>query len=136
MGRAGAVLPAYRQVIIQRYGYTYMLEAGEGLHDIYLQVAFELGLLGLAAYLAVWGAIFAWSGRSLIALRPGGAASQSPEAGLYRAILQGAVAALAGSMAAGLFENNAYDKEVQGVILLLMGLVLYAGLRVRAASPD
>lgn len=134
MGRAGPVLPAYRQVIIQRYGYTYMLEAGEGLHDIYLQVTFELGLLGLAAYLAFWGAIFAWSGKTLIALRPGGPAARVSEAGLFRAILQGAVAALAGSMAAGLFENNAYDKEVQGVILLLMGLALYAGLRVRASA--
>ena len=136
MGRAGAVLPAYRQVIIQRYGYTYMLEAGEGLHDIYLQVTFELGLLGLAAYLAFWGAIFAWGGKTLIALRTCAAAARVPDAGLFRGIVQGAVAALGGSMAAGLFENNAYDKEVQGVILLLMGLVLYAGLRVRAAGAS
>jgi len=132
MGRAGEVLPPYRQVIVERTGYRYMLEAGEGLHNIYLQVAFDTGLLGLAAYLAVWGAVFVWSGQALAALRPGASAARHPDAGLWRALLQGAVAALAGSMAAGLFENNAYDKEVQGVILLLMGLALYAGLRVRA----
>jgi hypothetical protein len=49
-------------------------------------------------------------------------------------LLQGVVAALAGSMAAGAFENNAYDKEVQGVILLLMGLAIYVGLRIRARN--
>jgi O-antigen ligase len=132
MGHAGEVLPPYRQIVSERYHYDYMLDAGVGLHDIYLQVAFDLGLPGLAAYLWVWGAIFAWSGKALGALRPGAPAARHPDAGLWRAILQGAVAALAGSTVAGLFENNAYDKEVQGVILLLMGLALYAGLRARA----
>jgi O-antigen ligase len=131
MGRSGVVLPPYRQVIIDHYHYQYNLEAGEGLHDIYLQVAFDIGFVGLAAYLACWGAIFVWSGTSLRKLGGDTASGRWPEADLYRAILQGAIPALAGSMVAGLFENNAYDKEVQGVILLLMGLALYAGLRIR-----
>ncbi len=133
MGHAGTVLEPYRAIVSQRYGYRYQLEAGEGLHDIYLQVAFDLGAVGLAAYLAVWAAAFAWSARSLRALAPGTRDPPLPEAGLYRAVLQGCIAGLAGSMAAGLFENNAYDKEVQQVILMLMGLALYVGLRIRAA---
>jgi len=134
MGNAGTVLEPYRSAIEQRYRYRYMLDAGAGVHNIYLQVAFDLGAFGLAAYLAVWAAIFVWSARSLRALRAGHPGAALPGADLYRAVIEGAVAGLAGSMAAGLFENNAYDKEVQQLILMLMGLALYAGLRIRAAA--
>lgn len=134
MGNAGTVLEPYRDTIERRYGYQYMLDAGAGVHNIYLQVAFDLGAVGLAAYLAVWTAIFVWSARSLRALRPGLPGMELPGASLYRAVIEGAVAGLAGSMAAGLFENNAYDKEVQQLILMLMGLAIYAGLQIRAAQ--
>jgi hypothetical protein len=128
-------LPPYREVITQRYDFTYDLGPGEGLHNMYLQVAFDIGALGLAAYLSVWAAVFTWSGQTLLRLRSSRSREAFADAGLYRAMVQGIVAALAGSMAAGLFENNAYDKEVQGVILLLMGLTIYAGIRVRARKP-
>ncbi len=134
MGNAGTVLEPYRNAIEQRYGYRYMLDASAGVHNIYLQVAFDLGAVGLAAYLAVWAAIFVWSARSLRALRPGLPAAELPDASLYRAVIEGAVAGLSGSMTAGLFENNAYDKEVQQLILMLMGLAIYAGLRIRAGQ--
>lgn len=131
MGHTGTVLEPYREIVSKRYGYSYQLDAGSGVHDIYLQVAFDLGAAGLAAYLAVWAAAFVWSARALRLL--GRQSPRLPGAGLYRAVLQGCIAGLAGSMAAGLFENNAYDKEVQGLILMLMGLALYVGLRVRAS---
>lgn len=131
MGNAAALEP-YRQKVSEQYGYRYMLEAGAGVHDIYLQVAFDLGAVGLAAYLAVWIAIFVWAARSLRALGPGLSSARLPDAGLYRSVLHGSVGGLAGAMVAGLFENNAYDKEVQQLMLMLMGLVLFVGLRVVA----
>ena len=146
MGHTGPVFEPYRDLISQRTGYWYQLGASAGVHNIYLQVGFDLGAVGLAAYLAVWAAAFAWSAQALRALGARGAGllgaglpgadgpdAGLPGAGLYRAVLEGCIAGLAGSMGAGLFENNAYDKEVQEVILMLMGLALFVGLRIRAA---
>jgi O-antigen ligase len=136
MGDAATVMKPYREQISRETGHTFVLGPGVGLHDMYLQVLYDFGAVGLALYLFLWGGIFAWAAIALRALRPGGAVAHHPEAGLWRAVVRGAVAALAGSLVAGLFENNAYDKEVQQLLLILMGLVLYVGLRVKAAAKS
>jgi O-antigen ligase len=124
MGNQDRDLEPYFQIVRERHpGYVFDNPASAGLHDIYLQIAFNLGAVGLAAYWSVWGAVFVWIGGSLRRAGPGD--------GFLAAILAGAACGLAGSMVAGLFENNFLDGEVQTQVLLMMGLALYAGLQIR-----
>ncbi|MBI4081706.1 MAG: O-antigen ligase family protein [Candidatus Lambdaproteobacteria bacterium] len=113
----------YRRRVAAERGGTYTVRAGAGAHNVYIQVPMELGLLGLAAYLWLWGAQIAWC---IVWLRRAG--DRLP---FERALLWGALGGMAGSMVAGVFENNFFDKEVQTMMLMLMGLALHAGLRVR-----
>ncbi len=113
----------YREAIEQREHYTFEVAIDTHMHNVYLQVGFELGVIGLAAYLLWWGAIFRWNRMWLLR-----------EAGRFpfeRALLRGASAGLAGILVAGFFENNFFDAEVQTTIMLLIGLALHAGLQIR-----
>ena len=96
---------------------------GVDQHNIYLQVAFDLGLLGLAAYLALWGAIFVWI--ALWILRAGGAFPWE------RGILWGTGAALTGAVLDGFFHDSFFSGNANATILMFMGLSLFAGLRIR-----
>ncbi len=125
-GNQDPALEPYRQQVSAKYGgYAFIVKASAGLHNIYLQMAFAAGAIGLAAYLAVWGALFVWCAQ--------GMARAGPGFGFERALLQGIAAGLAGSMAAGWFENNFLDGEVHALIMMLMGLALWCGLRIRRA---
>jgi O-antigen ligase len=123
----------YRRLVAERHGgHRYLNPPDVGVHNLYLQIAYELGLVGLAAYLGLVGSLFAWCAAGL---RRAG-----PAHDLESGILWGTAAALAGSMAAGLFENNFFDSEVQNLLVILFGLVLHAGVAVglgsaRAAAP-
>ena len=84
------------------------------LHNAYVQLAAERGLLTLAAYLALLGcaAAAAWRGyRS-------GVAAGDGAADLHLGVL----AALAGFSIAALFENNWGDTEVQRLVLFLLAV--------------
>ncbi len=110
----------YRRLVAERHGgHRYLNPPHVGVHNLYLQLAYELGSLGLAAWLLVAGSVLSWCAAGLRRAGPG----QELEAG----ILWGSAAALAGSMAAALFENNLLDAEVQNLLALLMGLALHAG---------
>jgi len=99
-------------------------------HNVYLQVTFELGAIGLAAYLFMWIAVLRWN--AIWARRAHG------KLPFEAALLSGISCALAASMVAGLFENNFFDAEVRTMILMLMGLSIHTGLVVRreVAAPE
>ena len=80
------------------------------LHNNPLQIAAERGVGGLAAYLWLLAAFFATTWRALPRL-----------AGAARAPVAAALVAVAGISAAGLFEYNFGDAEVQYLTLILIG---------------
>jgi O-antigen ligase len=90
------------------------------LHNNVVHIGAERGLLGLAAYLWLLGAFFSVTWRGLPRL-----------SGEARAAVAAALVAFAGSTAAGLFEYNFFDLEIQILTLVLLGVG--AG-RVEAAA--
>lgn len=84
------------------------------LHNTYLHMAAERGLLSLAAYFLLMGVAFrfAWRGYKETDGLPGSAAD------LYL----GVILALVGFNVAGLFEANWRDTEVQRVVLFLLAV--------------
>ena len=118
----------YREAIQQREQTTFQVSIDTHMHNVYLQVGFDLGLIGLAAYLLWWGAIFRWNRMWLL--------REEGRFPFERALLRGASAGLAGILAAGFFENNFFDAEVQTTIMILIGLALHAGLQIRRGHED
>jgi O-antigen ligase len=84
------------------------------LHNSFLQLAAERGLLSLAAYLAMVGITAAAAWRAY--RREGGLAG--PRADLHL----GALLALVAFNLAGLFENNWGDTEVQRLVLFVLAM--------------
>ena len=82
------------------------------LHNNLVQIAAERGLLGLAAWLAIWVAFFAQAGRIYGRLP----ATRADD----RALVVGSLAAVAGFFVAGLFEYNFGDSEVIGLLWVVM----------------
>ncbi len=80
------------------------------LHNNVLQIAAERGLFALAAYVWLLGAFLAATWRGLPRLT-GGA----------RAAVAGTLIAVVGTTAAGFFEYNFWDAEIQYLVLILMG---------------
>jgi O-antigen ligase len=97
--------PEYRDPAARRPGTGH-------LHNNVLQIAVERGLLGLAAWLAIWLAFFARAWRIYTAL---------PVARVDdRALVAGSLAAVGGFLVAGLFEYNFGDSEVIGLLWIVM----------------
>ena len=97
------------------------------LHNTPLQIAVERGLVGLALWLWIFLAFFVRAGRILRRVPPGAAAD--------RALVAGALAAVAAFLVSGLFEYNFGDTEVLLVTLAVMALpfVVERELEGRAA---
>ena len=97
------------------------------LHNTPLQIAVERGLVGLALWLWIFLAFFVRAGRILRRVPPGAAAD--------RALVAGALAAVAAFLVSGLFEYNFGDTEVLLVLLAVMALpfVVERELEGRAA---
>jgi O-antigen ligase len=128
-GNQHPALEPYRQAVSAKHGgYRFIVKASAGLHNIYLQVAFAAGALGLAAYLCLWGAVLAWCALGIARAGPGRHFEQD--------LLRGATGGIAGSMAAGWFENNFLDGEVQVLLMMMVGLALWAGLRIAREVQD
>jgi O-antigen ligase len=84
------------------------------LHNTPLQIAVERGAVGLALWLWIFVAFFVRAGRVLRRV-PAAAAAE-------RALVVGALAAVAGFLVSGLFEYNFGDTEVLLVTLSVMAL--------------
>jgi O-antigen ligase len=87
------------------------------LHDTPLQILVERGVIGLAAWTAIFAAFFAAGLRTVRAL-PGGEA---------RRLAVGGVAAVAGFLVGGLTEYNFGDTEVVMIAYVIMALPFVAG---------
>ena len=98
------------------------------LHNTPLQILVERGLLGLAAWLALFAAFFAGAIRILRALPPTRAAD--------RALVSGAIAAITGFLLGGLFEYNFGDTEVLLVACTVMALPFVIGRDGAGLGPE
>jgi putative inorganic carbon (hco3(-)) transporter len=82
------------------------------LHNNVVQIAAERGLLGLAAWLAIWVVFFVKAGR-IYARLPARRVED-------RALVAGSLAAVAGFHVAGMFEYTFGDSEVIGLLWVVM----------------
>ncbi|MDH4249520.1 MAG: hypothetical protein OEW39_17070, partial [Deltaproteobacteria bacterium] len=115
--------PAYRYTIAKQRNFTFEVDIATHMHNVYLQVIFELGIFGLSAYLLWLGAVLYWIRLSLLL-------AKDPHSFESR-LLYGSAGGLGGIMIAAFFENNFFDSEVQTLMLILIGLALHAGLEIR-----
>src|SRR5262249_5061572 len=93
--------PAYKHPLARRPGTSH-------LHNNFVQIAAERGLLGLMAWAAIWAAFLIKAWRIYAALPPARADD--------RALVAGSLAAVTGFLVAGLFEYNFGDSEVIGLV--------------------
>jgi O-antigen ligase len=104
---------------LARYG----AKAHSHPHNALLQQWATKGLIGLAAYIAIWFVFFHATVRAL------------PRAqGLERGLLAGGIAAVTAFHLNGLFESNFNDSEVAMMLWFIVGIVLWA--RQRTLVPD
>ena len=104
--------PIYRHPTAPRYVVVH-------LHNSFVQLAAERGLLSLAAYAWLMAASFVWAWRRF--RRNGGVLG--PEADLDL----GTLMVLVGFNVAGLFEANWRDTEVQRLVLFVLAMPFCAG---------
>jgi len=97
------------------------------VHSAPLQILVERGVLGLAAWLAIWAAFFT---RCIGLLR-----RLPSEAAAERTLVVGSLAAIAGFLVAGLSEHNFGDSEVVMVAWTLMALPWAVEKREKDPSP-
>jgi O-antigen ligase len=93
------------------------------LHNTPLQILVERGVVGLLAWLWIWGQFYA---RSITLLR-----RLTDLADIERAVVAGSVAAITGFLVAGLFEYNFGDSEVVMVAWCLTAMPFTVGLTDR-----
>ena len=110
------VMEPYREKIIQETGHHFINSAGVGVHNIYLQTWLNFGIFGFISYLGIWIVFFYQVVKGI---------SNTQKFDYSNCILWGALAGIGGFMAAGFFENNFRDGEVQTSVLLLVSLALY-----------
>lgn len=104
-----SLYPVYRHPTAPRYTVPH-------LHNAFLQLAAERGLLSLAAYLGLTAGALAMAFKGYAA----GGGSRGPRADLYL----GALLAIVGYNLGGLFEDNWRDTEVQRLLLFVLAIPL------------
>jgi len=100
-GAVKIVYGAYKDPMARRAGTSH-------LHNNLVQIGAERGLLGLAAWCAIWTVFFVKSSRIYAALSPARVDD--------RALVAGSMAAVAGFLVGGFFEYNFGDSEVVGLV--------------------
>jgi O-antigen ligase len=93
--------PAYKDPAARRGGTSH-------LHNNFVQIAAERGLLGLAAWCAIWATFFVKASRIYARISPARADD--------RALVAGSLAAVAGFLVGGLFEYSFGDSEVIALV--------------------
>ena len=89
-----------------------------GLHNNFLQMAVDTGIIGLSAWTSIWVVYF------LNLYRKSKIASEDP---YTRWVVPGCSAAVLGFLAGGLFEVNFYDSEVAMLLYFIMALPFMGG---------
>ena len=84
-----------------------------GMHNNFVQLAVDTGVLGLSAWTGIWFCFFALLYKRITALK-----GDSCE----RGVVFGSMAAALAFLAGGLFESNLYDSEVAMVLYFVMAL--------------
>ena len=102
------------------------------LHNTYLQVAAEGGLIGLGAYLWLIGASLLASYRGYCGCLK---APHRPGEKCFEELYLGSFLALIGFSLAGLFEANWLDTEVQRLALLLVAMPFILGAQKARLGP-
>ena len=116
----------YREVVSKRHK-NFRFRTSGIQHNVYMQVLYNSGVIGFAAYLFLWWRILSWNISSLW---------RAPEIlQRERRLLFGITAGLVGSMLAGSFENNFLDGEVQVVIFMMFAVALRLGTTFRSQDP-
>ena len=111
-----------------RYALPEAIKKGTShVHSAPLQILVERGVLGLAAWIAIWAAFFT---RCIGLLR-----RLPSEAAAERTLVVGSLAAIAGFLLAGLSEHNFGDSEVVMVAWVLMALPWAVEMREKDPSP-
>ncbi len=119
----------HRARVAERHGGHHFLNtASAGIHNVYLQVAYNTGIIGLVTFLWLYGAVFVWCAHWIRRAR------DREDLGFERGLLWGAAAGLTGTLVAGVFQSNYFDAEVGNMVGIAIGLALHAGLMVRNAS--
>ena len=107
--------------LLERYRSPDAHERHGHLHNVVIQVAATMGIVGLAALVWLWFGLFRTAGRGWRAPLPRGS--------LDSALRLAAVAALTGFLVAGLFEWNLGDEELLVFLCVLVGMGYAAGGR-------
>ena len=97
------------------------------VHNTPLQILIERGVIGLVAWLWIWGAFY------VTAL---GLLRRLPAATRDRALVAGSVAAVTGFLVAGLTEYNFGDSEVVMIAWTIMALPFVVGREAERASDQ
>ncbi len=97
-----------------RYRSPLSTERAGHLHNVFVQIAATMGIVGLAAFTWLYTALMRTAARGLRAGLRGG--------GLGAGVQLGVTAALAGFLAAGLFEWNFGDEELLYPLFTLVGI--------------
>lgn len=84
-----------------------------GMHNNFVQLAVDTGILGLSAWISIWVGFFLYFFRK---------SRDSAERTYTRWVLPGCAAAVLGFLAGGLFEVNFYDSEVAMLLYFIMAL--------------
>ena len=98
--------------IYERYKPAAAREPAGHLHNVFIQIAATMGVIGLAAFLWLYGSLFRLAG-PIRSLRLGGLAA---------GVRLGVTGALAGFLVAGLFEWNFGDEELLDLLFTLVGI--------------
>ncbi|MCH2172130.1 O-antigen ligase family protein [Myxococcota bacterium] len=124
---SGANYQKYRELVAERHGgHRYSAVPEAGVHNVFLQVAYSMGVVGLGSFVWMFAALLVWCVR--------GIKQATSECSLDVGILWGTAAGLLGTLVAGLFQNNYFDAEVQNMFGLTIGFALFAGLKVQAKA--
>jgi O-antigen ligase len=120
------------QPLYERYKSPQATERAGHMHSVPVQIAASMGLVGLIAFVLLYGSLFVAAGSGLRQMIAAG--------GLAAGLRAGVVAMLVGFLVAGLFEWNFGDEELLYPLLTLVGMAWAArgwgDGKTGGSSPD